>query len=55
LSRILGPKRDEVIGDNLNILYCSANIVSNKLERNVMGVVCKIYWGEKRYIQSFGG
>jgi hypothetical protein len=55
LRRIFGPKRDEVRGDNLNILYCSANNVSNKLERNEKGGVCKIYGGEKGCIQSFGG
>ena len=50
LRRIFGPRRDEVTGDwrrllneELNDLYCSPNIVGDKMENNEMGWACGAY------------
>jgi hypothetical protein len=63
LRRILGSKRDEVIGEwrklhieELNNLYSSPNIVMViKIEKNKLGEACNAYGGEKMCIQGFGG
>ena len=62
LGRILGPKRDEVTGEwvnvsneELNDLYCSLNIVSgDQIEKNEKGGACSTHGGEKMCIQGFG-
>ena len=61
LSRIFGPKRNEVTGEwrklhneELNDLYCSPNIdLVIKYRRKMCGA-CSRYGGEKRCIQGFG-
>jgi hypothetical protein len=63
LSRIFGPKRDEVTGEwrklhneKLNDLYCSPNMVREiKTEKNEMGRARSTYGGVDRPIQGFGG
>ena len=64
LSRILGPKRDEVTGEwrnilneELNDLYCSPNIVRVIKSRRGRwtGHVARMGVREERVIQSFGG
>jgi hypothetical protein len=59
LRRILGPKRDELIGKwrimrGLTILlikYCSRY----QIEKNWIGGACITYAGEDRCIQGVGG
>jgi hypothetical protein len=61
LSRIFGPKMDEVTGEwrklhneELNDLYSSLHIIQViKLRR--IGGECSTYGGEERCIQGFGG
>jgi hypothetical protein len=60
LSRIFGPKREEVIGEwrklhneELNGLYSSPNIVQVIQSRRWVGHVACM--GEERCIQGFGG
>jgi hypothetical protein len=63
LSRIFGPKRDELTGEwrkvyneELNDLYCSQNIVRViKSRMNEMGRACSAHEVEERRIQGFGG
>jgi len=61
LRRIFGPKRDEITGEwrklgneEFNDLYCSPNIVRDKI-KNEMGGACGVYGGEERCVQGFGG
>jgi len=54
MSRIFGPKRDEVTGEwrklhneELNDLYCSPNIIGgDQIDKNEMGGVCSTYGRE---------
>jgi hypothetical protein len=62
LRRILEPKREEVRWEwrklhkeELNDLYCSSNIFSDKIEKNEVGGACSTYGGEERHIPVFGG
>ena len=62
MLRIFGPKRDEVKGEwrkpyneQLNDLYCSTHIVSDKIKKNEMGWACGAYGGGERRVQGFGG
>jgi hypothetical protein len=57
LSRIFGPKRDEVTGEwrklhneELNDLYCSPNIVRVIKWRRMRWVGLVVRMGEKRYV-----
>ena len=54
LRIIFGPKWVQVRGNNqnLNILYCTSNIISNKLERNEMG---RVYGDGNRCIEFWCG
>jgi len=62
LRRIFGPKRDEVMGEQikqhnkkLNDMYSSPNIVRIRKSRRTTGGTCSTYGEEERRIQSFGG
>jgi len=57
LRRIFGPKRDEVTGEwrklhseELNDVYCSPNIVDDKIKKNEMSRVCSAYGGGERCV-----
>jgi len=61
LRRIFGPKRDEVTGEQmklhneeLNNLYCSPSIVSDKIKKNEMGGACGTCGRGERRVQGFG-
>jgi hypothetical protein len=54
LKRILGPKRDKVMGDwrklhykKFSDLYCSPNII-RVIEKNMVFEACSTYGGEER-------
>ena len=63
LSRIFGPKRDEVTGEcrklhneELNDLYSSPNIVGViQIKKKEMGGACSTYGRWERCVQGFGG
>ena len=46
LFRIFGPRRDTVTGEWRKL---------HNEELNEMGGVCRVYGGEERHIQGFGG
>ena len=57
LSRIFGPRRDEVTGEwreihdeELLTQYCSGDEIENE-----MGGACSAYGGEERHTHGFGG
>ena len=62
LSRIFGPKRDEVAGEwrkltteQLNDLYCSSNIIRVIKSRRIGCRTCSMHGRQVRCIQGFGG
>jgi hypothetical protein len=62
LSRIFGPKRDEVAGEwrkltteELNDLYCSPNIIMVIKSRRMGCGTCSMHGRQVRCMQGFGG
>ena len=62
LSRIFGPKRDEVRGNGENYIMRSLVIciltqycAGGKIEKNEMGGTCGAYGGGERCAQGSGG
>jgi hypothetical protein len=55
LRRIFGPKRDEVIGEQIQLHNEELNGLGDKIEKNKIGGTCSTYEIEERCMRGFGG